>query len=174
MKKVTAKDFQDAEATPEGGTYLIGSELFERLINTLRYHDNMSGEKFRAPNLGNATNGFLIDELGEIRAEIKPRQTYEAMLKTMLKDKIGVNPELAGFGDLDKGKKHTFNGEHYCITFAWVEKYIVNGEAVSAFGADPKGYEEKLGRPIVTADFYKLSTYWEGRTALLGTPADPK
>lgn len=178
MNKVTLKALE--EHLLERGAILTNTStdvdvnFLNQLKDTLRYHDNMSGEKFKAPSLGNATKGFVIDELGEIRSEIKPRQTYEKVLSTWMKDKIGIDPELGGLGELDKSQKHTFNGDKYSITFAWVSKMIVDSAAVAKFSENPRAFEEDLGRPMQTSDFYKLSEYWEGRTNLLGVPADPK
>lgn len=169
LKKVNVKDIEGAEHTPEGGTRLIGDELFGRLVETLRYYDNMAGEKFRAPTLANATNMFIIDELGEVRGEIKPRQTYEKLLSTFLKDKIGIPVEHAGFGELDKTQKHTFKGEVYEGTFSWVSKYITDGAKLKEYTDDPETFIQRLGRQVEYSDFMKLSEYWEFRTKFRST-----
>lgn len=159
MKRVThqqCKEFFAQISTMQSGAF-SDDPFIADLIDTLRYYDNMAGDTFRAPNLANATNPFIVDELGEIRSEIKPRQKYEKVLGEVLKNQI----ENGTLVNMD-GK--SIEGDSYIATFKWVDKMIADGDKIKEFFANPEGFVAKLGRAPTYEDFQKPSQYWEIRT----------
>ena len=64
----------------------------------------MAKKKFKAPNLSNATPGFLADELGALRDKIKDLQKLEGFYKEALLGKVRrKNTQTGEF----KGDKYT-------------------------------------------------------------------
>jgi hypothetical protein len=142
------------------------SALLNALVDTLRYYDNMAGDAFKAPALSQATAGFIVDELGEIRAEIKPRQIYEKLLSTFLKDKIGTDfipPQSK------ESENAPIAGEKYQGAFKWVSKLIADQDAISRYLTNREAFAAGLGKSVAQLDaddFKKVSEYWEFRTSL--------
>ena len=117
----------------------------------------MSGDKFQAPALSQATQEFIIDEFGLIKSEISPRQTYEKLLGNYLKKQREDNDWPTG---------HEIHGENYTVTFKFVSKMIVDGDAIKAYTTNPEAFiQEKTGglRSLTMNDFMKPSEYWEAR-----------
>lgn len=140
MKRITAKDLKNAR-----DSFALSDALLDAVQETLLYYDNMMGDKFRAPNLGNATIGFLVDEIAQLKAEIKPRETYEKLLKGIL-NQHRENGETNWRGEQAQGK------------FKFVVKRIPD--------------QDKLKAHVTAAglewdEFCKESSYWEFRTTEL-------
>lgn len=162
MQRIKAKELQEIQSSDGNPNYVeLPKEVFERVVDALRYYDNMSGDKFQAPALSQATQEFIIDEFGEIKAEISPRQTYEKLLGNWLKNQREQNSWESGT---------VITGEKYQVTFKWVEKMITDGDAIAAYMHDQAAFiQSKTGglRALEMADFMKPSQYWEARCAKL-------
>lgn len=94
---------------------LVTDEEWERIKNTIQLLENITTEVFSAPNFGNATDAFIVDELGEIGPIVKGVTKYEKMLKEVAKSR---KPE----------DKNSLEGETYIMFF---EDKVRTG-----FGAD--------------------------------------
>lgn len=159
MQRVTLKDLEKIATAPQKGhpQVTVGAEDWDRIRETIRYYDNMSSDTFSAPNLANATPSFIADEFGAIKEEIKPRQTYENILKNWLKD--------------NRPESNMIEGEHYNVVFKWVSKMIMDSAAVAEYVKDPDAFIVANVAPTETLSmkhFMKPSEYWEARASKRG------
>lgn len=97
-------------------------------------------EPFRIPDLSNATVPFLVDDLADVRGQIKEMQKYEGILKARLQ--------------AERGDKTSLDGATHRVTFSARSRSGLSADKVIA----------KFGEDAVK-DCYSTTDYVEMRTS---------
>lgn len=140
--RLTAEDLKKVEEASEhqdSRGIEISLADWASIKSTIAYYSNMQGEKFVAPLLSQATDSFLVDELGLMREEIKARQTYEKLLKSVIELRLPAGQQY-------------LEGEDYGVFFQNKSRSTLSKDAVVA----------KYGN---VDDCYKSTDYVEAKTS---------